>query len=127
MISFSTFRGARHDFTSGSITRAIALLAIPMVLEMLAQSLFGIVDVFFVGQAWTCCCRSCWAHRFVDLLSFTRVGMGLAMAATALVAQAGSANKTQKRLALHPTRYWYLAYSISIPVAHSRGILTPLT
>src|SRR5690348_15086013 len=43
-------RGSHQDYTTGNLNRAILLLAIPMVLEMVLESLFAVVDVFFVGR-----------------------------------------------------------------------------
>src|SRR2546425_13110969 len=43
-------RGSHQDFTAGNLHRAILLLAIPMVLEMVLESLFAVVDVFWVGR-----------------------------------------------------------------------------
>jgi hypothetical protein len=42
-------RGSHQDFTAGDLNRSILLLAIPMVLEMVLESLFAVVDVFWVG------------------------------------------------------------------------------
>jgi len=43
-------RGVPHDYTEGAIGRSLLLLAVPMVLETLMESLFAVVDVFFVGK-----------------------------------------------------------------------------
>ena len=43
-------RGVRRDYTTGTIGRAVVLLAIPMVLEMSMSSLFAVFDNFFVGR-----------------------------------------------------------------------------
>jgi putative MATE family efflux protein len=43
-------RGSRQDFTEAPLSRAVVLLAVPMVLEMLMESIFVVADVFFVGR-----------------------------------------------------------------------------
>lgn len=43
-------RGSHQDFTCGSLNRSILMLAIPMVLEMVLESLFAVVDVFWVSR-----------------------------------------------------------------------------
>ena len=43
-------RGVHHDYTEGPIGRSLLLLAVPMVLETMMESLFAVVDVFFVAK-----------------------------------------------------------------------------
>src|SRR6266571_7898612 len=43
-------RGIHHDYTEGPIGRSLMLLAVPMVLETLMESLFAVVDVFFIAK-----------------------------------------------------------------------------
>src|SRR5437870_1834253 len=43
-------KGAHHDYTAAPLNRAVLLLAVPMVLEMMMESLFAVCDVFWVSR-----------------------------------------------------------------------------
>ena len=47
---FRAIKGEQQDYTTGSIRRAVFMLAIPMILEMMMESVFAVVDLYFVGH-----------------------------------------------------------------------------
>src|ERR1700756_2929975 len=79
-------RGSHQDFTAGSLNRAILLLAIPMVLEMVLESLFAVVDVFWVGKLGADAVATVGLTESLLMLVFA-VGIGLSMSTTAMVAR----------------------------------------
>jgi hypothetical protein len=79
-------RGSHQDFTRGSLNRAILLLAIPMVLEMVLESLFAVVDVFWVGRVGSDAVATVGLTESLLSLIFA-VGLGLSMSTTAMVAR----------------------------------------
>ena len=79
-------RGSRQDFTAGSLNRAVVLLAIPMVLEMALESLFAVVDVFWVGRLGANAVATVGLTESLLSLVFA-VGFGLGMSTTAMVAR----------------------------------------
>ena len=45
-----SLNGEQQDYTQGSIRKAVFLLAVPMILELSLESVFAVVDIFFVGK-----------------------------------------------------------------------------
>jgi putative MATE family efflux protein len=78
--------GAHNDYTRAGLGRAILLLSIPMVLEMSMQSLFGVVDVFFVGKLGAGAVAVVGMTDSLLTLIFA-VAIGLSMGTTAMVAR----------------------------------------
>ena len=78
--------GTTQDFTQGSLTRGIALLAIPTILEMVMESTFGVVDAFWVARLGPDAMAAVGLTEAIIVIVFA-IAMGLAMAATATVAR----------------------------------------
>lgn len=75
-----------QDFTKGSIRKAIFLLAIPMILEMCMESVFAVVDIFFVGKLGSIATASVGLTESVLAIVYS-IAFGMSMGATALVAR----------------------------------------
>src|SRR5207248_10913045 len=79
-------RGSHQDFTSGNLNRAIFLLAIPMVLEMVMESLFAVVDVFWVAHLGASAIATVGLTESILTIVYA-VALGLSLSATAMVAR----------------------------------------
>lgn len=83
-----SLRGEEMDYTTGSIRKAVVMLAIPMMLEMIMESIFALVDLYFVGHLKD----SSHAIQTVGLTESVltiiySLAIGMSMAATAMVAR----------------------------------------
>jgi putative MATE family efflux protein len=118
-----SIRGVPRDYTKGSIGRAVLLLAVPMVLEMSMQSLFMVVDVFFVGKlgpdavAVVGLCDSLLALVF-------SVAIGLSMGAAAMVARrVGEGDRDAAAVAA--VQVIAVGFVLSIPISILGVIFAP--
>ncbi|MGB9206357.1 MAG: MATE family efflux transporter, partial [Terriglobales bacterium] len=83
---WEAIRGSHQDYTTGSLNRAILLLAVPMVLEMALESLFAVVDVFWVSRLGPNAVATVGLTESLLSLVFA-VGLGLSLSTTAMVAR----------------------------------------
>jgi len=79
-------RGDIKDFTTGSIDRAVFLLAVPMVVEMLLESTFALVDIYFVNKISPAAAEVVGLTESCLTILYS-LAWGLAMGATALIAR----------------------------------------
>src|SRR5437868_7973332 len=81
-----SLKGEQQDYTTGSLRKAILMLAIPMILEMGMESVFAIVDLFFVGRLGKHAISTVGLTESVLTIVYS-LAIGMSMAATAVVAR----------------------------------------
>lgn len=81
-----SLNGEQQDYTVGSIPRAVVLLAIPMILELSLESVFAVVDMFFVGKLGQNAIATVGLTESVITLVYS-IAIGLSTAATAIVSR----------------------------------------
>jgi len=81
-----SLNGEEQDYTQGSIPRAVFLLAIPMILELSLESVFAVVDMFFVSKLGENAIATVGLTESVVTIIYS-IAIGLSVAATAIVAR----------------------------------------
>jgi putative MATE family efflux protein len=116
-------RGSHQDYTTGSLNRTILLLAIPMVLEMVLESLFAVVDVAWVGRLGANAVAAVGLTEAMLALVFS-IGLGLAMSTTAMVARR-IGEKDPEDASIAGVQAVFLGLAISLVLGLPAGILAP--
>jgi putative MATE family efflux protein len=120
---WEALRGSHQDYTAGSLNRAIFLLAIPMVLEMVLESLFAVVDVMFVGRLGANAVATVGITESMLALVFA-VGMGLSLSTTAMVARR-IGEKDPEDAAISAVQAIALGLMVSLGMGIPLGIFAP--
>jgi putative MATE family efflux protein len=115
--------GTEQDFTEGSIGRAILLLSIPMVLEMLMESVFAVVDIFFVAKLGPDSVASVGLTESILTLIFA-IAVGLSTATTAMVARR-IGEKKPEGAGVVAVQSIFLGVIISLPIGIAGILLAP--
>jgi putative MATE family efflux protein len=108
-------RGTNADYTRIPLRRAVFLLAVPMVLELVLESTFAVVDIFFVAQLGASAVATVGLTEAYLFLLYS-VAIGLSMAVTAIVARRIGERRSEEA-SLSAVQSIALAVLISVPFA----------
>ncbi|MEP6714238.1 MAG: MATE family efflux transporter [Terriglobia bacterium] len=114
---------SQRDLTLGDLRRTIVILAIPMILEMLMESLFGVVDMFFVARLGVDSMATVALTESLLVLVFG-IAMGLSMATTAFVARR-IGEKDPKGAAVVAVQSIGVGLAVSLVVAMTAVLYAP--
>jgi putative MATE family efflux protein len=110
-------RGTEADYTKIDLKRAIFLLAVPMILELIMESTFAVVDIYFVGKLGASAVATVGLTETYLYLLYS-LAMGLAMAVTAIIARRiGEKNKEDAGTAAINSIFLGLLCSIPFTIA----------
>ncbi|OYU97287.1 MAG: MATE family efflux transporter [Bacteroidetes bacterium B1(2017)] len=114
-----SLNGQERDYTVGSIPRAVFLLAIPMILELSLESVFAVVDMFFVGKLGQNAIATVGlTESFITIIY--SIAIGLSTGATAIVAR--RIGEKDERSASHAAAQSLLITSILIVIFSILGV-----
>src|SRR5579863_4388228 len=116
-------KGTHQDYTIGSLNRSIFLLAIPMVLEMVLESLFAVTDVFWVGRLGANAVATVGITETMLSLVFA-IGLGVSLSTTAMVARR-IGEKDPEDAAIAGVQAVVLGLAISLALGIPAGIFAP--
>src|SRR5688572_11772707 len=116
-------RGSQRDFTQGPIWITLVILAIPMILEMSMESLFAVVDIFFVAKLGADAVAIVGLTESVMALIYA-VAFGLAIGATATVARR-IGEKDEAGAAKSAAHVIYLGIIVSLAISGIGIVLAP--
>ncbi|MGQ0704437.1 MAG: MATE family efflux transporter [Gemmatimonadales bacterium] len=108
-------RGSETDYTQIGIGRAVFLLAVPMILELVMESTFAVVDIYFVGSLGPSAVATVGLTETYLFLLYS-IGIGLAMGVTAIVARR-IGEKQRNEAAVTAVQAILIAALASVPFA----------
>jgi putative MATE family efflux protein len=111
----AALRGTNADYTRIPLKRAVLLLAVPMMLELVLESTFAVVDIFFVAKLGSSAVATVGLTETYLFLLYS-IAMGLAMAVTAIVARRVGEQRGEEA-ALSAVQAVSLAVLVSVPFA----------
>jgi putative MATE family efflux protein len=113
----------RHDYTAGPIGRSLMLLAVPMVLEVALESVFAVVNVFWVGRLGAGAVATVGLTEAMFSCIYA-LGMGLGIGATAMVARR-IGEKNPDGAARAAVQAIALGVLFALPIAVLGGVFAP--